>query len=484
MSELPFHSATALAAAIRARKIGCRELLDIYLERVDRFNPKLNAIVAMDLDCARRRSEEADAALVRGEYWGPLHGVPVTVKESLDVAGMPTTWGNPALKNHYPAQDAVAVSRLKAAGAVLFGKTNVPLNLADWQSYNAVYGTTNNPWNPSLSPGGSSGGSAAALAAGLTGLELGTDIGGSIRNPAHYCGIYGHRPTYGLVPLRGHSLKDNVAGDDMSVIGPMARHPDDLETCLRAIAGPDDIDGAAWHLSLTLAEQKCLGDFRVAVMLNDPIAEVDRTVQDGLQSLADFLARQGTVVSDCARPDIDSHFTHGLFLKLLRAAMSGRHSAEMFRKNLDIAEGISAEDQSYPAVTMRGFTLHHRDWLLANEERHRLRVKWAAFFQNYDVLLCPAAATAAVAHDQKGDRHERAIRVNGKDVSAIDQLFWAGYPALAYLPSTTAPVGLTDDGLPTGVQIIARQYGDFTAIRIAQLLERKGIGFSAPPEYE
>ena len=190
-----FQSASALAAAIRARKIGCRELLDIYIERLERFNAKLNAIIVVDLDRARRRSEEADAALARGEKWGPFHGVPVTVKESLDVAGMPTTWGNPALKDHYPDQDAVAVSRLKTAGVVLFGKSNVPLNLADWQTYNPLYGTTNNPWDLSRSPGGSSGGAAAALAAGLTGLELGTDLGGSIRNPAHYCGICGHRPT-------------------------------------------------------------------------------------------------------------------------------------------------------------------------------------------------------------------------------------------------------------------------------------------------
>jgi amidase len=215
MNDLPFRSAIELAAAIRARRVGCRELLDLYLTRVDRYHPKLNAIVVTDIAAARQRAEAADAALVRGESWGPLHGVPMTVKESFDIAGLPTTWGVPELRDSIATKNALAVDRFLAAGAVVFGKTNVPLMLADWQSYNAVYGTTNNPWDITRTPGGSSGGAAAALAAGLTGLEAGSDIGASIRNPAHYCGVWGHKPTYGICSPKGHALPGRVAVADI-----------------------------------------------------------------------------------------------------------------------------------------------------------------------------------------------------------------------------------------------------------------------------
>ncbi len=239
MQDIAFWSAKRLAGHLRRRKIGCLELLDHYLARVERHNPALNAIIATDIPAARKRAKAADRALAKGESWGPLHGVPMTIKESYDVAGMPTTWGIPELKSNTPKQNALAVNRLLEAGVVLFGKTNVPLMLADWQSYNAVYGTTNNPWDLARSPGGSSGGSAAALAAGLTGIEAGSDIGASIRNPAHYCGVFGHKPTYGICPPRGQALPGRVAAGDISVIGPLARSADDLAIALAAMAGPD-----------------------------------------------------------------------------------------------------------------------------------------------------------------------------------------------------------------------------------------------------
>ena len=233
MADLPFRSAKELAALIRRKKVGCLELLDLYLARMEKHNPRLNAIIATDVEGARRRARAADKALVKGTAWGPLHGVPMTIKESYDVVGMPTTWGVPDLKDNYPARNALAVDRLLKAGVVLFGKTNVPLYLADWQSFNAIYGTTNNPWDISRTPGGSSGGSAAALAAGLTGLEAGSDIGSSIRNPAHYCGVYGHKPTFGVVPPRGQALPGRLAQGDISVIGPLGRSAEDLEITRR-----------------------------------------------------------------------------------------------------------------------------------------------------------------------------------------------------------------------------------------------------------
>src|SRR5689334_16297914 len=276
MTDLHFRSARQLAADIRRGKIGCLETLDAFLARMERHNPKLNAIVVTDVDGARRRARQADAALRKGKVWGPLHGVPMTIKESYDVAGLPTTWGLPALKDNIAPRNALAVDRLLAAGVVLFGKTNVPAWLADYQSYNDVYGTTNNPWDTTRSPGGSSGGSAAALAAGLTGFEAGSDIGSSIRNPAHYCGVFGHKPTWGVVSPRGHALPGRVAQGDISVIGPLARGAEDLDTAFKAMAGPDDVDGTGWQLKLPKSKKTKLREFKVAVMLEDPNSAVDQ----------------------------------------------------------------------------------------------------------------------------------------------------------------------------------------------------------------
>jgi amidase len=485
MTELAFRSATALAAAIRAREIGSRELLEHYLKRVERHNPALNAIIVSDLHRARQRADEADAALARGESWGPLHGLPMTVKESFDVIGLPTTWGLTELKGNIPTANALAVDRLLAAGAVIFGKTNVPVLLADSQSYNPVYGTTNNPWDTSRTPGGSSGGAAAALAAGLTGLELGSDIGGSIRNPAHYCGVFGHKPTYGIAPPRGQALRGSVAASDISVIGPLARSAEDLALALDIIAGPDPVEAAGWRLELAAPRGEALVDYRIAVMLDDPNCEVDREVQDILQRLVDFLAGQGVRVSDRARPDIDTAELHAVYIKLLRAATSRRLTEEVFRRHVEVAHGLDPADHTYFARMMQGITLTHRDWLAGNEERHQLRLKWVEFFRDYDLLLCPVTAGAAYPHDHDhdGERWKRMIQINGKPVPTINELFWAGLSGLVYLPATVAPAGLTAKGLPVGVQIVGPQYGDRSCLAFAGLLERAYRGFVPPPGF-
>ena len=483
MSEIHFWSAKRLAAALRRRKVGCLELLDHFLKRVEQHNPALNAIIATDLPAARKRARAADSALAKGKVWGPLHGVPITLKESYDVVGMPTTWGSPELRENYPRRDALAVTRLRNAGVTLFGKTNVPLMLADWQSYNAVYGTTNNPWDTARSPGGSSGGSAAALAAGLTGLEAGSDIGASIRNPAHYCGVYGHKPTYGIASPRGHALPGRVSASDISVIGPLARSADDLALALSVMAGPDQIDGQGYRLTLPAPKKTVLRQFKVALMLDAPESEVDHTVQERLQALADFLRRKRVRVDERARPDIDTAAAHRVYIALLRAATSGRQSDDAFRANQEAARRLEADDNSYYAQMVRANVLPHRDWLGFNEERHRMRLKWAEFFGEYDLLLCPAAASAATPHDQQGERHERTIVVNGKQVPTTDQLFWAGYSCAFNLPSTVAPIGNTPTGLPVGVQIVGPQYGDRTCIEFARLLEREYYAFTPPPAF-
>ena len=483
MIDPHFRSAKQLASDIRRRKLGCLEVLDLYLARMERLNGKLNAIVVTDVDGARRRARQADAALRKGKPWGPLHGVPMTIKESYDVAGMPTTWGLPALKDNVAPRNALAVDRLLAAGVVLFGKTNVPAWLADYQSYNDVYGTTNNPWDVTRSPGGSSGGSAAALAAGLTGLEAGSDIGSSIRNPAHYCGVFGHKPTFGIVPPRGQALPGRVAQGDISVIGPMARSAEDLAIGLSVMADPDEIDGAGLRLALPAPRRKALREFKVAVMLDDPAAEVDREVQARLQALADFLGKRKVKVSLTARPAFDTAEAHRTYIFLLRAATAGRQTAEEFSRNAEITRGLAPDDQRYYAWTMRANTASHRDWLAANETRHKMRWRWAEFFREWDLLLCPVASSAAFPHDHAGERHERMITVNGKRVPCVDQLFWAGYGGMAYLPATVAPAGFTPAGLPVGVQIIGPQYGDRTCIEFARLLEREFQAFVPPPDY-
>jgi amidase len=485
MIEPAFRSAAALAASIRGREIGSRELLDHFLKRVERYNPALNAIIVTDLRRARRRADEADAALARGESWGPLHGLPMTVKESFDVVGMPTTWGLTELKDSLANANALAVDRLLAAGAVIFGKTNVPVLLADSQSYNPVYGTTNNPWDTSRTPGGSSGGAAAALAAGLTGLELGSDIGGSIRNPAHYCGVYGHKPTYGIAPPRGQALYGNVAASDISVIGPLARSADDLNLALDIIAGPDPIEAGGWRLDLAAPRGNALSDYRIAVMLDDPNCEIDREVQDILQRLVDFLAGHGVRITDRVRPDIDTTGLHDVYIKLLRAATSRRLTEEVFRRHVEVARGLDSADHSYFAHMMQGITLTHRDWLAGNEERHRFRLKWAEFFNDYDLLLCPVSAGAAYPHDHdhEGERWKRMIQINGKPVPTINELFWAGLSGLVYLPATVVPAGLTAKGLPVGVQIVGPQYGDRSCLTFAGLLERAYRGFVPPPGF-
>ena len=407
----------------------------------------------------------------------------MTIKESYDVAGLPTTWGVPAYKDRIATKNAVVVDRLLAAGVVLFGKTNVPLYLADWQSFNAIYGTTNNPWDVSRAPGGSSGGSAAALAAGLTGLEAGSDIGSSIRNPAHFCGVYGHKPTWGIVPRAGQALPWQTAPVDIDVVGPLARSTDDLAIALAAMAGPDEIEAAGWQLRLRAPRQKRLRDFRVALMVDAPEIAVDREVKDRLQALADFLGRHKAKVDDRARPAIDTREAFSVYVKLLRAATSDRQSDADFDKNGELARGLAPGDESYYARATRAAVLPHRDWLAANEARHRMRRAWAEFFTEYDLLLCPVAGTAAFPHDQKGERYDRTLVVNGRRVPVTDHLFWAGYSGAFNLPSTAAPCGFTPGGLPVGVQIVGPQYGDLTCLAFARLLEREFQAFVPPPGY-
>ena len=481
MPDITFSSARQLASMIRTKKIGALELLNLYLQRVERYSD-INAIIFMDVDAARKRAHQADRALARGNLWGPLHGVPMTIKESFDIVGMPTTWGVPRYKENYPSRNALVVDRFLQAGAVLFGKTNVPMYLADWQTFNDIYGTTNNPWDRNRVPGGSSGGSAAALAAGLTGLEAGSDIGASIRNPAHYCGVYGHKPTYGIISPFGQTLPGTVGKSDISVVGPLARSAEDLALALDVMAGPDDIDGSGWKLSLPKPKKKELREFKVAIVHDDPEAEVDEEVREKLRELTIFLKKMKVKVRQDARPAIDSREVHRNYIQLLRGATSGRLTPEDVEKNLAALKSLRADDESYRAQMIRAQAMTHKEWLAADNLRHRMRLAWAEFFRDFDLFLCPVATTTAFEHNQKGERWERMIPVNGKPQPSTTQIFWAGYSCNFFLPATVAPIGLSRGELPVGVQIVGPQYGDHTCIQFARLLEREYHRFIPPTD--
>lgn len=489
MTDLAFASATELARRIKAREVGCVELLKLYLERVDTYNGELNAIIVQTRDEALARAEEADRALANGDDWGPLHGVPMTTKESYDIAGTPTTWGVPNMKDNVAAKDALAVTRLKGAGAVIFGKTNVPLMLSDFQSYNEIYGTTNNPWDLGRTPGGSSGGSAAALAAGLTGLETGSDIGGSIRNPAHFCGVFGHKPTWNLLPPRGHAMPGILSPSDISVIGPLGRSAADVETAMRVMAGPDEIASRGTRLDLKPLA-KPVGELSVAIWRDDDMANVDASVAARVDAVAEALADAGAHVDFDARP-VDARHSHTVYQCLLQATMSARLPEERYREVERRVAALDPEDASIGATVQRSQVARFRDWIANNEKRTHLRWQWHEFFQGangadgadgFDVLIAPIMATSAFPHDHR-PFGERRVVVNGDEASYFDQVFWAGLASCAYLPATVIPTGPDDAGLPIGVQVIGPEYGDLVTLGVAAFLEQAGFAFRPAPSY-
>jgi amidase len=486
MSELAFLSAIELAKKIKAREISSEELLSHYLDRVDRYNGDINAIVVEMRDQALTRAREADKALASGEDWGPLHGLPMTCKESYDVAGTPTTRGSPDLKDNIAETDALAITRLKKAGAVFFGKTNVPLALADFQSYNDVYGTTNNPWDLSRTPGGSSGGSAAALAAGMTGLEIGSDIGGSIRNPAFFCGVFGHKPTWGLLPPRGHAMPGSLAPTDISVIGPLSRSAYDLDTAVNIMAGPDEIMADGYVLNLRRLE-KDVADLKVAVWRDDDYAPVDQQVSARVDRVAQALKDLGATINYDARPDFKAEHTHVVYQSLLSATMAARLPKDQYQHSIERADAIDPEDKSLNATITRSRVARFAQWSEQNENRTRLRWAWHEFFRgsgrnHFDVLLTPIMAAPAFLHDHRPMR-ERTIMVNDQEQDYFKQMFWAGLTCNAYLPSTVIPTGPNANNLPIGVQIAGPEYGDLITIGIAKLLEHEGFEFTPPAEY-
>ena len=477
MTDLSTLSASAAMVMLSAGELSSHELLDALADRIDRLDPGVNAVVATDYERAHEQAAEADAARQRGESWGPLHGLPMTIKDSYETAGLVTTAGAPKLAHHVPVRDADAVAALKSAGAIVFGKTNLPLYASDFQSYNQVYGRTNNPWNPERIAGGSSGGAAAALAGGMTLLELGSDIGGSIRNPSHYNGVFGHKTSHGLVSLRGHipGPPGALAPSDLSVAGPMGRSAADLRLGLEVlVAGAPQVPGLTLRPAAPVDPRR----LRFAVWTDHPSCLTSAACRAGVERVAGALVDAGAIRLDVAAPvPLDQH--HELYTTLLNAVMGPSFPPAALERMRAIAADETASSRE--RARARGAVLSHGDWLAADEQRWRLIAGYEAMFSDVDVLVAPIAPTPAYPHDTERPFDARIVDVDGQPMPYADQLAWAGLATLPLLPATAIPTGLSPDGLPVGAQIIGPRFADLTTIAVAELIESLIGGFAPPP---
>jgi amidase len=481
---LEFQSATEMLSLLRARQIGAVELLKLHLERFEKYNPALNVVVATDVEGALRAATAADNTARDAAALPPLHGLPMTIKDTFEVVGMPATCGLPFLAEHRPQRDADAVARLKAAGAIVYGKTNVPAAAADWQSYNSIYGQSNNPWDTTRSPGGSSGGAAAAVAAGLAPLELGSDIGGSIRCPAHFCGVYGHKTSHGLVPGRGHipPLPGQTQAHELGVFGPLVRSAKDLELALDILVAPGELQQPAVRITIPRSRHERLQDFRVAVWADSDTFAVDRLCLEAIESYVGDLRRVGVNVDFNARPDIDWHAAYETYLATLLPIVGSGLPVAVVQELLDAASVLPPDSTSYLARTARALTMRHFEYFNVREQREQLFRRWRDFFTRFDLLICPVMPNVAYPHDHRGEGavDARSTLVDGRSRPYEDGFQWPALALVADLPSTAVPTGRFIDGLPMGVQVIGPYLEDRTPLRFAQLVERELGGFKAP----
>jgi amidase len=481
MDDLPLRGASELAALLAGKQLSALELVDYFIRRIETYDNQLNAVVCRQFDSALAAATAADKALSRGDRLGPLHGVPITVKEALDVEGLATTWGLPPLKDNIAHRDAEVVRRLRDSGAIVLGKTNVPTALADAQTTNPLYGLTRNPWRLDCTPGGSSGGSAAATAACFSAFEVGSDMGGSIRVPAAFCGVFGHKPSWGIVPDRGHGLPGMIAPTDLGVIGPISRCADDLALALDVMAGPQSLDTPGWQLALPRDALQSPEQLRVAIWTDDPLAPVSKEISVTLETLGKSLEQAGATISYEARPEIDFEDNFHIQQYLMGALTGVGLGPEEFIEAQRLAGGIPDADQSCLAGAARSRVISHREWLLLNNRREANRYVWREFFQNWDVLLCPTYATVAFGHDDR-PIEARSHCVDGQQQEYFQPMFWAGLATASYLPATVFPAGSSEHGLPIGLQVVGAQYRDHLTIQAAKLMARcAGHEISLPP---
>ncbi len=468
-------TARELARDIGKGKLSSVEVADFFIDRIEKHNPAVNAVIAERFSDARKEAQRADEMVKRGEPLGALHGLPMTIKDAYEVTGLTCEVGHLPFKERVSDSDAVVVKRLREAGAIILGKTNTPLHCADLQTYNAIHGTTYNPHNTERTPGGSSGGAAAALAAGMTPLEFGSDIGGSIRTPSHFCGLFGHKPTFDIIPQRGHvpPAHGAMTTSALGVMGPLARSVDDLELAFDVTVGFDSKPGEGAELVLPPSRVESVKHLRVGLWLGDDYCPVDAEMLAGIERAGQALASQGATVNE-AKPDFslaEHHETYLMHLSPIIGASFGPDEIALMER---VARELGPDDKSHNAIQARGTLLPHREWLLWNEIRAHMVAKWAAFFDDYDVLICPVTPTTAMPHDQDTPFGARKILVNGEARPYSDNIVWAGVATLCSLPSTAVPVGRHSDGLPYGLQVIGPEYGDRTTLAVARMLEEAG----------
>ena len=477
-----FDSAHEILKKIKQKEVSSLEVLEAFLAQVEKVNPKINAVIALDAERAKDKAREADNKINLKSKLGLLHGLPMTIKDAYEVEGIVSSGGNPAWKDNIPKRNAEAVQRLVDAGAIIFGKTNVPFLSSDLQSFNKIYGTTNNPWDLERTPGGSSGGSAAALAAGMTPLELGSDIGGSIRVPAHFCGLYGHKPSYNIISEVGHMPPPPgsiTTGNGLSVAGPLARSPEDLEMALDVLVAAQEQDSQAWKIKLPKARTKKIKELKIAIWPEERYAEVDNEITSLINDTAEDLKHAGAKVETAHLPisfeEIDKIYS--LLLNPLMLAGSPKATFETLAK---LYESLDPNDLSELAKVARGSVLKHADWVLVDAMRQNMRQKWREFFNHYDVILCPTCITPAFKHNHN-PVHERKLTINGKDDEYLRATLWAGPAVSAGLPSTNAPIGMSSDNLPISMQITGPYLEDKTCIEVAKVVRDLRGGFKIPP---
>ena len=480
MAQAPhiFTSARTQLDQLALGQVSAAELLEEHIERSGAVNPAINAVVRTNLEEARGRALELDRLLASGIPAGPLHGLPITIKDTFDVEGMPATSGAPEYANR-PARtaDAAAVARLRAAGAVIWGKTNTPYLAGDNQTYNPVHGRTSNPWDLSRTPGGSSGGAAAALATGITPLELGSDIGGSLRLPAHFCGVAALKPTYGRTPIMGHvpPAPGSLAVRDLNVAGPMARDVADLRLMFQVLTDQP----------VTLLPRKLgLKGRRIGIWAEDQAFAVSNTCMAAVEVAAEAAAEAGAQVL-VAKPDVDGNALIDLYLQLLlpilasdmpaplvKALEAGRPIAKLMARGEPFSRGKWA---LYSAAT-------HHDWLKADEVRRRLKRTVSEFFSRWHAIITPVSPTTAFEHVESGDAVTRLMTVDGKPMPYHMFHAWIALATVCHLPSVVIPVPRRAGELPCGVQIIGPEGGDLDVLAIAEALESQMGGFKRPPE--
>lgn len=474
--DLLIQDATSQLAALQSKRISAEELLKLALGRHEKLHKRLNAVINVDLTNALERARAIDDARMKDGPLGPLAGLPMTIKDTLDVAGMPASAGLDRFR-HRVCEDANAVSGTRRAGAVIWGKTNVPVMAGDWQSFNDLYGTTNNPWDAERTSGGSSGGAAAALAVGITPLEIGSDIGGSLRVPAHFCGVFSHKPTWGLVSQIGHvpPHPGAHAERDLNVIGPMARSARDLRLLLSIIAaGPVAAKAPAADLTKT----------RIGVWVDADGFALDGEIRTVLEVFVTQLAEAGVEIELISSPVPTDQLMAAY--QVLLGSIIGSDMPEAQRRQMQSMRGVSklavtlGADERSSIAQVRAYTATHAEWLEADEVRCRLRDGLKTVFSKYDVILAPVSPVVAFQHNHRAFATRKLVCSDGAALPYASMLDWIALATACQLPVTTVPAGHAMSGLPVGVQLIGPQGGDAKTLAIAQAIDEHIRGFVAP----